>query len=286
MDAQQLIRDGNLPAALAALQDAVRKNAADAKLRVFLFQLLSVMGQWPRALTQLNVAGELEPLAIPMVQTYREAIQCEALRADIFSGKRAPLIFGEPQAWMAQLIEALQHDATDPARAAAARAQALESAPASPGNIDGVPFEWLADADQRLGPMMEIIINGRYFWVPVCRIARIEFDKPVDLRDNVWTAGTFVWTNGAQTVGLIPTRYNGTVATGDDGLLLARRTEWVANGEGDAGVGQRMLMTDSAEYAIMDVRVIEFDPQPDWESQQQDEEETDGDDTGAEQPHG
>jgi type VI secretion system protein ImpE len=286
MDAQQLIRDGNLPAALAALQDAVRKNAADAKLRIFLFQLLSVMGQWPRALTQLNVAGELEPLAIPMVQTYREAIQCEALRADIFSGKRAPLIFGEPQAWMAQLIEALQLDATDPARAAAVRAQALESAPASPGNIDGVPFEWLADADQRLGPILEIIINGRYFWVPVCRIARIEFDKPVDLRDNVWTAGTFVWTNGAQTVGLIPTRYSGTVATGDDGLLLARRTEWVANGEGDAGVGQRMLMTDGAEYAIMDVRVIEFDPQPDWESQQADEEEAEGDDIGAEQPHG
>ena len=286
MDAQQLIRDGNLPAALAALQDAVRKNAADAKLRVFLFQLLSVMGQWPRALTQLNVAGELEPLAIPMVQTYREAIQCEALRADIFSGKRAPLIFGEPQAWMAQLIEALQLDATDPERAAAVRAQALESAPASPGNIDGVPFEWLADADQRLGPILEIIINGRYFWVPVCRIARIEFDKPVDLRDNVWTAGTFVWTNGAQTVGLIPTRYSGTVATGDDGLLLARRTEWVANGEGDAGVGQRMLMTDGAEYAIMDVRVIEFDPQPDWESQQADEEEAEGDDIGAEQPHG
>ena len=281
MDAQQLIRDGNLSAALAALQDAVRKNAADAKLRVFLFQLLSVMGQWPRALTQLNVAGELEPLAIPMVQTYREAIQCEALRADIFAGKRAPLIFGEPQPWLAQLIDALKNDATDPARAAAARAQALEGAPASPGNIDGVPFAWLADADQRLGPVLEIIINGRYFWVPVCRIARIEFDKPVDLRDNVWTAASFVWTNGAQTVGLIPTRYNGTVATGDDGLLLARRTEWVANGEGDAGVGQRMLMTDSAEYALMDVRVIEFDPQPDWEMNADD-----GDDSEEDAAHG
>jgi type VI secretion system protein ImpE len=284
MDAQQLIRDGNLSAALAALQDAVRKNAADAKLRVFLFQLLSVMGQWPRALTQLNVAGELEPLAIPMVQTYREAIQCEALRADIFAGKRAPLIFGEPQPWLAQLIEALALDATDPARAAVARAQALESAPASPGQIDGVPFAWLADADQRLGPVMEIIINGRYFWVPVCRIARIEFDKPVDLRDNVWTAASFVWTNGAQTVGLIPTRYNGTVATGDDGLLLARRTEWIANGEGDAGVGQRMLMTDSAEIALMDARVIEFDPQPDWEMNADDGSEHDSDEDDA--PHG
>lgn len=267
MDAQQFIRDGNLPAALAALQDAVRKNAADAKLRVFLFQLLAVLGQWPRALTQLNVAGELEPLAIPMVQTYREAIQCEALRADIFAGKRAPLIFGQPQPWLVQLIEAIKYDATDPVRAAAARAQALENAPASSGSIDGVPFVWLADADQRLGPVLEIIINGRYFWVPVCRIARVEFDAPVDLRDAVWTAASFVWTNGAHTVGLIPTRYNGTVATGDDGMLLARRTEWIANGEGDAGIGQRMLATDSAEYALMDVRVIAFDPQPDWESE-------------------
>ncbi len=285
MDAQQLIRDGNLAEALAALQGAVRKNAADAKLRVFLFQLLSVMGQWPRALTQLNVAGELDPLTIPMVQTYREAIQCEALRADIFAGKRAPLIFGEPQPWLAQLIDAIQYDATDPARAAAARAQALESAPASPGNIDGVPFEWLADADQRLGPVLEVIINGRYFWVPMCRIARIELEKPVDLRDAVWTAASFVWTNGAQTVGLIPTRYEGTVASGDDGLLLARRTEWIANGEGDAGVGQRMLMTDSAEYALMDARIVEFDIQPDWELQAE-EDESDAGAAAQVQPHG
>ena len=45
MLAQQLIRDGDLAGALAALQDAVRKNSADPKLRVFLFQLLSVLGQ-------------------------------------------------------------------------------------------------------------------------------------------------------------------------------------------------------------------------------------------------
>ena len=267
MDAQQLIRDGNLTAALDALQGAVRKNASDAKLRVFLFQLLCVMGQWPRALTQLNVAGELDPLTLPMVQTYREAIQCEALRADIFAGKRAPLIFGEPQPWLAQLIDALQHDATDPARAAAARAQALESAPASSGNIDGVPFEWLSDADQRLGPVLEAIVNGRYFWIPFCRIARIELEAPSDLRDAVWTAASFTWSNGAQTVGLIPTRYNGTIATGDQGLQLARRTEWIANGDGDAGVGQRMFASDAGEYPLMDARVIEFDVEIDAEAE-------------------
>lgn len=259
MEAEQLIRDGDLDGALAALQGAVRKNAADARLRIFLFQLLCVRGEWARALTQLNVVGELDAGALPMVQTYREAIQCEALRADIFAGRRAPLIFGQPEPWLAQLIDALQYDAGEPQRAADARAHALEAAPASAGSIDGVPFVWLADADQRLGPVLEVILNGRYFWAPMARISRIEFDAPTDLRDTVWSAATFTWTNGATTVGLVPTRYNDTVAQGRDDLLLARATEWIAHGAGDAGVGQRMFASDAGDHPLMDVRVIDFD---------------------------
>lgn len=260
MLAQQLIRDGDLAGALTALQDAVRKDASNAKLRVFLFQLLCVMGQWPRALTQLNVAAELDAGTLPMVQTYREAIQCEALRADIFSGKRAPLIFGEPPPWLVLMIEALKLDATDAAGAARARAQAFEDAPATAGSIDGVPFAWLADADPRLGPVVEAIINGRYFWVPMERIARVELEAPVDLRDAVWTPASFTWTNGATTVGLIPTRYNDTLSSADGALLLSRRTDWLEDGPlGARGVGQRMLASDAADYALMDVRVIEFE---------------------------
>lgn len=269
MDAQQLIAEGKLAAALAALQDQVRKDASNSKYRVFLFQLLAVLGQWNRALTQLNVAAELDAAALPMAQTYREAIQCEALRAEIFAGKRAPLIFGEPPAWLVLLLEALKLEgAGDLDSAAAARAQAFEDAPASAGSINGERFEWIADADQRLGPVVEAIVNGRYFWIPFQRISRIEFDPPVDLRDAIWTPVRFTWTNGATTVGLIPTRYNGTVDNGDEALLLSRRTEWVEQGPlSGQGLGQRMLVTDSADFALMDARVIELDALPEAESQ-------------------
>jgi type VI secretion system protein ImpE len=257
MHPQELINEGKLGAALTALQDLVRKDAGNAKYRIFLFQLLSVLGQWNRALTQLNVVAELDALALPMVQTYREAIQCEALRAEIFSGKRAPLIFGEPEAWLVQLVEALKLDAAGQhERAAEARALAFEAAPASAGAIDGQRFEWLGDADQRLGPVLEAVINGRYFWVPMQRIARIEIEAPVDLRDTVWTPASFVWTNGAQTVGLIPTRYDGSVASGDEALLMGRRTEWTEHGH---GLGQRMLASDAGDHPLMDVRLVEFD---------------------------
>jgi len=261
MLAQQLISEGKLGAALTALQDLVRKDASNAKYRIFLFQLLTVLGQWNRALTQLNVAAELDAGALPMAQTYREAIQCEALRGEIFAGKRAPLIFGEPPAWLVLLIEALKLDAAgDHDGAANLRAQAFADAPASAGSINGEPFAWLADADARLGPVLEAVVNGRYFWIPMQRIARIEFDAPVDLRDAVWSPATFTWTNGASTVGLVPTRYEGTVASGDEALMLSRRTEWIEQGaQAGHGLGQRMLVTDAGEYAIMDARSIEFE---------------------------
>jgi protein involved in temperature-dependent protein secretion len=38
---------------------------------------------------------------------------------------------------------------------------------------------------------------------------------------------------------------------------MARRTEWLeGNGQ---GLGQRMFATDVADYALMDIRSIEFD---------------------------
>ncbi|AXA90520.1 type VI secretion system accessory protein TagJ [Massilia sp. YMA4] len=252
MQAQQLIRDGDLAGALQVLQQAVRENTADAKLRTFLFQLLAVMGDWQRALTQLNVAGELDAATLPMVQTYRAAIQCEALRAAVFAGERTPHIFGEPPDWIGLLVEALRLDRGTPERAEALRAQAFELASASAGTLDGTPFDWLADADQRLGPVLEAVVDGRYGWLPFMRLAALDIEPPADLRDAVWAPATFTFVTGTQSAGLIPVRYAGTVEEGDDALKLARRTEW----NGPRGLGQRMFATDAGEHALLDTRSI------------------------------
>ena len=46
MQAEQSLREGRLRDALAELQAQVRKEPADAKYRIFLFQLLAVLGLW------------------------------------------------------------------------------------------------------------------------------------------------------------------------------------------------------------------------------------------------
>ena len=255
---ETLLAAGDTQGALELLQRQVREHAADAKLRVFLFQLLCVLGQWQRALNQLQVCGELDAGTLPMVNTYREALQCETVREAVFTGATTPMVFGQPQAWVASLVEALQAQARgDGELGARLRETAFESAPATSGTLDGAPFEWIADADSRLGPVLEVIINGRYGWVPFGSISSVHIEAPADLRDLVWAPARLTFANGGETVALIPARYPGSGAQADSGLQLGRKTEWSAIGpEQYAGLGQRVLTTDSAELGLLQVREI------------------------------
>ena len=259
--AERAVREADLDGALRLLQDHVRSHAGDAAPRIFLFQLLAVLGQWDRALAQLNVAAELDPKALAMAQMYREALQCEPLRAQVFAGKRAPLVLGEPDEWLALLIESLL-TAADGSTAAAARSQdlrrqAFEAAETTAGAIDGEPFEWIADGDIRLGPVCEAVINGRYYWVPFARLSRIDIEAPADLRDVVWMPAHLLLANGGESVAVIPTRYPGSESATDSRVRLARQTEWQEVAPDlFHGLGQRQWTTDTGEKALMDVRTV------------------------------
>jgi len=258
--AETALRDGDPRAALARLQEQVRANPSDAKLRIFLFQLLAVLGEYERALNQLAVSAQLDASAIAMAQTYREAIRCEVFRREVFAGRRTPMIFGQPEPWTVQLTDALARDAEGRHDAAAdLRAQAFEAAPAEPGSADGKPFAWIADADPRLGPLLEVIVNGNYYWMPFSQLAKLEIEAPEDLRDAVWTPAKLVFVNGGGSVALIPTRYPGTDVSGDGALQLGRRTEWAEPLPGlFTGLGQRLFTTDDGDVALHDLRCVEW----------------------------
>jgi type VI secretion system protein ImpE len=149
------------------------------------------------------------------------------------------------------------------------REKALVAAPTVPGKLQrhgekdpapdepGEPLEWIADADSRLGPMLELVMDGRYYWCPMHRIVRIDVDKPVDLRDAVWLCAMITFSTGGTKPGLIPTRYPGTEATKDGQLRLAQKTEWVEKSSGFyCGLGARVLTTDNGEYGLTEVRRI------------------------------
>jgi type VI secretion system protein ImpE len=278
------LKQGDIEGALAALQDRVRKAPDDPRLRVFLFQLLCVLGNWSRAIGQLKTCATLSPAMNDMAQMYRTAILGERQRERVFLGEADPVVLGEPADWMAWMIEALKlqirgHDAA----AADLRARAFDAAPAAAGTLNGEAFSWVADADSRLGPVLELIVNGRYVWAPFTALHRLQLEAPVDLRDRVWMPATVTWSNGGEAIVLIPTRYAGTTESRDNQLRLAGATQWEgaqgegaqgegAQGEGvqgdgnssllTKGIGQRVLATDRVDCALMDLRELVIGDQP------------------------
>jgi type VI secretion system protein ImpE len=263
--AELTLKGGNPAAALSQLQEQVREKPSDASLRIFLFQLLCVLGQWERALNQLEVASNLDPAALAMAQMYGEAIRCEAIRAEVFAGRKSPVIFGQPEQWLALLIESrLVAARGEPGRSEELRLRAFDEAPTSSGDIDGRPFAWIADADSRLGPVLEAVINGRYYWVPFARLHRISIETPSDLRDVVWMPAHLEFENGGESVALIPTRYPGSEVSEDGLIALARKTVWdeVAT-DAHHGLGQRVFTTDAGDAPLMEVRAITIADAPD-----------------------
>lgn len=259
MTPETALKEGSLDQALQLLVQEVRSNPADVRRRIFLFQMLALRGEWSRAQTQLDVVGELDPANTLMVTTYTALIKGEAVREAVFKGRQAPVVVGQPEPWVAMLFQALKLDADGQhLQAVPLRNQALEQAEAVSGKIDGQDFEWLADADPRFGPCLELVLESGYTWAPFSRIRELRFEEPTDLRDKVWAAAQVTWTNGGQAVGFVPVRYPGSEQAGD-AFALAHHTDWEAVAdEVYVGRGQRLFATDANEYPLLDVRVIEF----------------------------
>jgi type VI secretion system protein ImpE len=87
----------------------------------------------------------------------------------------------------------------------------------------------------------------------------LRLEAPTDLRDQVWMPANLTWSDGGEAYGFIPTRYPGAAAATDPALALARRTEWCdAAPNWSLPLGQRVLVTDRDELALMDVRSVQL----------------------------
>jgi type VI secretion system protein ImpE len=261
-DVDALIRAGQLREAIAAAEAQVRAEPADVSLRVLLFNLAVVACQWDRAAAQAQLAGSMDQGCGWLTLLADSAIPCEVVRTDVFVGKRSPMILGEPQPWMATLLEAnTQLALGQPSVFAQLRAQAIEHAGAIVGSVDDSTFTNVEDTDARLGPMLEAFVDKKYYWIPWSRIASLVIDKPTNLWNLAWITATATWQGGGQLPILLPARYPMADALADGQAALGQKTEWDAVADGlFVGRGQRVWSFFSAsgpdERSILDTREV------------------------------
>jgi type VI secretion system protein ImpE len=255
-----LPHDASLQEALERVKENVRTRPGDIRERWLLFQISCFMGDWERALKQLQVCVQIDPEHEQTAQLYSVLIRSEVLRAEVLAGNNVPrYVLDPPPEWVTTLLSALQAAAKgNLCQADEAREQALSQAPDSPGETNGLLFEWISDTDTRLGPVCELVVAGRYRWCPFCELTHLRLHEPVGLLDLLWAKADCTLRDGTVLKAYIPARYPGS-EQGPDAIRLARETSWQEQGEtGIIGLGQKTWMTNSREHALLDLRGIAF----------------------------
>jgi type VI secretion system protein ImpE len=253
--------DAPLAQQVAAAMAAVRATPQAPAARLALVQLDCICGNWTRAQAQLGVLRQLDAEADRFVRLYQGLIAAETEREAVFAARSRPVSLGAPAAWMAMLVKALEHDAGGAARAATElRRRAAEAAPNRPGCIDGTGFTWIQDADQRLGPVLEVVVNGQYRWLPFTHLARLTAHPPAAPHDLVWQPVQLSLAGAPDIGAFVPVRYPGSATHPDDAIRLARATDWTGADDAQIGHGQRLLAIDTDDRPFLDIRKLTLAP--------------------------
>jgi type VI secretion system protein ImpE len=260
MNAKELLDAGQLLAAIAQLTKEVRAHPADTQRRIFLFELLCFAGDYQRADRQLEVIGQQGSHAEVGVQVYRNIFAAEQIRRRLFADGLQPKFLFEPPPYVRLHLEALNRlRENSPTEARSLLEKSIEARPALAGHINGQTFSDIQDSDELLGPCLEVIAGKDYAWLPFEHIKSLHIAPPRRLRDLLWLpAAIEAWEIPLGEV-FLPVLYAGSSTHANEQVKLGRMTEWQDVGaQLTRGVGQRLLLVDNEEFAILGVREVTF----------------------------
>lgn len=261
---RELYQAGRLKDAIDALTAEVKSKPGDAPSRIFLFELLSFAGEWDRAKKQVDVLGQAGPNEALAVQVYLANIEAERLRERLFSEGLHPHFLTEPPPFVDLHLDAINRVREGNfAEARALLDRAEEERPASAGTLNGRPFADFRDADDLVGPVLELIVKDKYAWLPFSQIRRMEIGPPAKLRDLVWARAKVEALDGTVGDVFVPALYAGTPRSGDDQVRLGRMTTWVPLADDLArGAGLKTFLAGDDEVALFEAKQVEFTPAP------------------------
>lgn len=239
-------------------RDRAKAMPDDLPARSALWQILAARGEIDRARRQLDFLPRLDGGWTMEAQACHALLDVEDERVAVLAGKQTPTCLGAPPEWFGELAAALQAlGQSGSAAAAPLLAESWNSGEPRSGVLNGAPFEWIRDGDARLGPCLEVIIQGKYYWAPWDRIMQLRMKPPTEIRDRLWQPATLQVSAEGPIEVFIPTRYPG---PRDEAEMMSRHTVWEPIGdELFLGFGQKCLLTQDDAVGMLDVRELSFD---------------------------
>jgi type VI secretion system protein ImpE len=263
MTPTELYKAGKLREAVDAQVKEVKEHPADHSRRLFLFELLAFTGELDRARRQIDALKYDQPELDVAALSYRKLIDSEEMRRRVFDEGVAPGFLGEPSSHLAMRLEAAGLLRLGrPEDASSLLAQAEEATPPIKGKLNGKPFESLRDADDLFSGVLEVMAQGRYFWVGLDQIVSIAMNPPAFPRDLLYAPARIELESETGEV-FLPVLYPTSYRHGDDQIRLGRMTDWVTSEGGSVfGVGARIYLVDDDSASLLDFRELVRDDTP------------------------
>jgi type VI secretion system protein ImpE len=260
MQAKELFARGQLSAAIEQLNAEIRSHPTDVQRRTFLFELLCFAGEYQRAERQLDVLARQGSTAAIGTQVYRHILLAEQARSRLLTDGLGPDFLGDVPPHIHLHLHALNHLRADsPGEARALLEQAAHTRPRLHGSLQGQRFEDFRDGDDILAPVLEVILQAHYVWVPFEQIKRLEVAAPQHLRDLLWIPATLELHTGPVGHVFLPVLYAGSSQHVDERIKLGRMTDWQSMGAGlMRGLGRHMFLVGDEDTTLLEVRDIEF----------------------------
>ncbi|MDD4268209.1 MAG: type VI secretion system accessory protein TagJ [Pirellulales bacterium] len=261
MNPSELFQAGRLGEAIAAATDQVKRSPADGGRRGLLAELLCFAGALEKADRQLDALSELDPQSALGVAMFRQLIRAEQARLQFCTEGRVPELLDKPDERVElHLAASIRIREGQQGEAAALLAQAEQLRPRSRGVSESRPFDDIRDLDDLTASFFEVYTtNGKYYWIPMERVERIEFRPPVRPRDLLWRRAHMAVAGGPDGEVYLPALYVGTHAAAEDQLRLGRSTDWRQPGEGPVrGVGQKMFLLGEETRGILAINELCF----------------------------
>lgn len=261
MTPSEFYQAGQLSDAVDAAVAEVKKNPSDTSVRYFLAEMLCFAGDLERADKQLDTIFQQQPDAAMRISLFRNLIRAEIARQQLFSEGRLPEFLFDASPAIRSYLEAtiaLREDNQE--EATQLLKQAEEQRTKLSGQCEDTPFSDFRDLDDVTAGFFEVLTStGKYYWVPMEHVQRMEFQPPERPTDLLWRSAHMDVSEGPEGEVYLPTIYAGTTALGDEQLKLGRGTDWSGDEESVMrGVGQRTFLIGEEALPIMQLKSLEF----------------------------
>jgi type VI secretion system protein ImpE len=250
----ELFHEARLTEAIDAQRAVVAARPNDVGERLLLSELLAFTGDRAEVRRQLDRLAD----APPDVREY--LAECRALLAADEARHRGdrPTFLANPPDHLLKRLHAAEFARSGREEEALDLIDhADETAGWVEGHLDGRSFEGWRDADDLLGPVLELFHGDRYVWLAVDQVRKVRLEHGDGLRDVLYRPAT-VWLNdGKRHEVFLPGLYAGTADHAEEGIRTGAGIDWVEVNGVMRGLGARTFLFGEEELTLGEFRQVE-----------------------------